>query len=68
MDWWVGVIVVGVALAGVLGFFEWRSWSKPLPRMFEDATPGGSFTVRANTYWKPLRPFGKREELEKPHD
>jgi hypothetical protein len=52
----------------VLAFFEWRSWNKPLPRMFEDATPGGSFTVRANSFWSPRRPFGKHEELERPHD
>ena len=68
MVWWVGVILAVVVLASVLAFFEWRSWNKPLPRMFEDATPGGSFTVRANSFWSPRRPFGKHEELERPHD
>jgi hypothetical protein len=35
MDWWAWVIIVGVVLAGVVLFFEWRSWNKPLSRGLE---------------------------------
>jgi hypothetical protein len=55
-------------LATAFVFVEWRSWKKPLPREFEDATGSGSLTVRAHQQLRHLRPFGRREDVEKPHD
>ena len=35
MEPWIWVIIVVVAVVAVLGFFEWRSWNKPLSRRLQ---------------------------------
>ena len=31
--WW---LLIGLSIALVLGFFEWRSWKKPVPGRLQD--------------------------------
>jgi hypothetical protein len=61
MQWWVWVIVVGVVLAAVLAFFEWRSWNKPLSPGLEGTprwTDGGAYARRR----------GNHGDLDEPRD
>jgi hypothetical protein len=67
MVWWVGVILVIVALAAVLGFFEWRSRNKPMPSRLADTTPGANrHGMGPANPW--TSPYGTQPELEKPRD
>jgi hypothetical protein len=74
MEWWVWVILVGVAIAAVFVFFEWRSWNKPLRKGLEDDAHGHHDHKQwgyqqHNASWDPSNPNATRhEDLRKPLD
>jgi len=65
MEWWFWVIIVGVVLAAVLAFFEWRSRNKPLGRGIEGVHGGIHENERM---WFGKDPFGTDGSTGKPRD
>ena len=66
MEWWVWVIIVGVVLAAVLAFFEWRSRNKALGRGIEGVH--GGIHEDGRTWFGKADPFGTDGSVGKPRD
>ena len=62
MEWWVGVLLVVVPLAALLGFFEWRSRNRPMPGSLER---GGRHDDNPSVEWGGI---ARHDDLKKPHD